>query len=179
MSTVSCRKHKSVAALTARQYREAKKKELLTLKSEVISLRKDVEFYRTLYRLKEKELVTLREKCAHLEEVAKASIPSYEDPRLASVPSLSSLSPDTIFDIESEPYVDNILDPFDAICYATKSHCIWNSSLTQNLCIYWTLCEPFILNCILLKGNIPAGFGTWTVCHLYLTVCLAQVVLVS
>nr|CDS31152.1 expressed protein [Hymenolepis microstoma] len=170
MSTVSCRKHKSVAALTARQYREAKKKELLTLKSEVVSLRKDVEFYRTLYRLKEKELVTLKEKCARLEEVAKSSIPTYMDSRLISVPSLSSLSPETIFDIESEPYVDNILDP---------SHCTSNSSLIQNLCTYWTPCQPFILNCIKLKGDIPAGFGTWTVCHLYVTVCLAQVVLVS
>lgn len=51
-----------MAALTARQYREAKKQELQNLKSEVISLRKDVEYYKNLCHQMEGEITTLKEK---------------------------------------------------------------------------------------------------------------------
>ncbi|KAM3176643.1 hypothetical protein ACTXT7_006137 [Hymenolepis weldensis] len=96
MNSSFSRKYKSVAALTARQYREAKKQELQTLRSEVISLRNDVEYYKNLF--------------ARI-EAAEGSIAQFDESQMISAPSISSLSPDMAFDIESEPYVDNILDP--------------------------------------------------------------------
>ncbi|VUZ43684.1 unnamed protein product [Hymenolepis diminuta] len=102
MNMSSNRKYKSVAALTARQYREAKKQELQNLKLEVISLRKDVEYYRNLF--------------ARIEAGESSFAPS-DELQMISAPSISSLSPEMVFEIESEPYVDNILDPISINYY--------------------------------------------------------------
>ncbi|VDK21670.1 unnamed protein product [Taenia asiatica] len=105
---------KTVAALTARQYREAKKLELKRLQLQLEMFKDAYRHYKKLYEESQVELKALSERCFMLEQRPRYDpVPTSPDPAPIYGPTcvLPSLSSDPSFVFDPDLTYENWADP--------------------------------------------------------------------